>query len=205
MYHYLALGDSYTCGESIATNKAFPRQLATSLRERGIRIADPHIIAVTGWTTDELARGIQDASPAGTFDLVTLLIGVNNQYRGEQKGYTLDGYHTEFAGLLDTAIQYAGGNPAHVVVLSIPDWGAMPFAEGRDRHYIAADIDAYNAVNRRQAEKAGAQYVDITPISRRAMHDPALVADDTLHPSAAMYALWVEALLPRLGFLTGQS
>lgn len=182
---YLALGDSYTIGESVAESERFPVQLA---RELGL--ADPAIIAKTGWTTDELAQALNAVRLAGPFDLVTLLIGVNNQYRGRDA----EQYRGEFAELLQRAIGFAGGDATKVVVVSIPDWGVTPFAEGRDRAKIAAEIDRYNAINREEAGRAGARYVDITPISRGS--DPALVAGDGLHPSGKQYTEWVKVIVP---------
>ena len=182
---YLALGDSYTIGESVAPADRFPHQLA-----RELNLGEPQIIAKTGWTTDELNDAIDAANPQGPFDLVTLLIGVNNQYRGRDP----DQFRGEFAALLQRAIGFAGGDPKNVVVVSIPDWGVTPFAEGRDRAKIAAEIDRYNAVNREEAARAGALYVDITPISRSG--DPALVAGDGLHPSGKQYAEWAKLILP---------
>ena len=182
---YLALGDSYTIGEAVAESERFPVQLA---RELGI--AEPAIIAKTGWTTDELSAALDTVRLAGPFDLVTLLIGVNNQYRGR----SAEEYRTEFAGLLDRAIGFAGGDPKKVIVVSIPDWGVTPFAEGRDRVKIAAEIDQFNAINREEAARAGAKWVDITPISRG--NDPALVAADGLHPSGKQYTEWVKRIAP---------
>lgn len=182
---YLALGDSYTIGESVSAAERFPVVLAHRLG-----IGEPQIIARTGWTTDELNAAIDAANVSGPFDLVTLLIGVNNQYRGREA----EQYRGELASLLRRAIGFAGGDPRKVIVVSIPDWGVTPFAEGRDRAAVAEAIDRYNAANREEASRAGARYVDITPISRRP--DSALVAADQLHPSAAQYVEWVEAILP---------
>ncbi len=182
---YLALGDSYTIGESVPPADRFPVQLA-----RRLRLGEPEIIARTGWTVDELNRGIDDAAPRGTYPLVTLLIGVNDQYRGG----TAEAYRPAFAAMLRRAIGFAGGEAKGVVVVSIPDWGATPFAEGRDRAAIGAAIDQFNAVNRDEALRVGAKYVDITPISRRAREDRSLIAGDGLHPSGAMYGLWAEAI-----------
>jgi lysophospholipase L1-like esterase len=196
MHTYLALGDSYTCGEAVPTDQSFPSQLVVHLRAQGVEIAEPKVIAVTGWTTDELQQGIAGDMPTGTYDLVTLLIGVNNQYRGTTKGFTVGGYRKEFAELLQAAIRFARGKADHVIVVSIPDWGAMPFAEGQDRTKIGTDIDAYNAVNKEESARQGVQYVDITSLSRKAMDDPSLVASDGLHPSGIMYGQWVEALAP---------
>ena len=182
---YLALGDSYTIGESVPAKDRFPVQLARRLR-RG----EPEIIARTGWTVDELNRGIDAAGPRGTYALVTLLIGVNDQYRGG----TAEAYRPAFAAMLRRAVGFAGGEAKRVVVVSIPDWGATPFADGRDRAAIGAAIDQFNAINRDEALRAGAKYVDITPISRRAAGDRSLTAGDGLHPSGAMYGLWAEAI-----------
>ena len=188
---YLALGDSYTIGESVEKAEKWPVQLAEGLRAEGLAVSDPLIIARTGWTTDELAAGIEEAVVEGSYDLVSLLIGVNNQYRGRE----LEEYRVQFVDLLHQAIAFAGGDPGRVLVLSIPDWGVMPFAEGRDRARIATEIDAFNLAARDESEAAGAVYVDITEISREATTDATLVAGDGLHPSAAMYARWVEEAL----------
>ena len=189
--HYLALGDSYTIGEAVAAHGRWPAELVQRLRRAGVAIDDPRIVAVTGWTTDELAQGMDAASLTPAYDLITLQIGVNNQYRGR----TADEYRGQFASLLARAITLAGGHAARVVVVSIPDWGVTRFAreQGRDPAAIAAALDAFNAIAREQAHRAGAHFVDITPVSRR---HPELLADDGLHPSAAQYALWVEAILP---------
>jgi lysophospholipase L1-like esterase len=188
----LCLGDSYTIGEGVRPDEGWPARLAAMLRARGMTVAAPAIIARTGWTTDELARGIDGASPKGTYGVVTLLIGVNDQYRGRPP----EEYRDQFRALLKRAIAFAGGVSARVIVLSIPDWSVTPFAAARDRAGIAAEIDAYNATNRQETALAGARYVDITPLSRRAADSSALVATDGLHPSAAMYEDWTRILLP---------
>jgi lysophospholipase L1-like esterase len=180
---YLALGDSYTIGESVAEAERFPNQLA-----RTLGYPAPEIIAKTGWTTDELNAAIDAAKPQGPYDLVTLLIGVNNQYRGRD----VEQYRGEFAALLRRAIGFAGGDASKVIVVSIPDWGVTPFAEGRDRAKIAREIDDYNRVNFEEAGKARARYVHITTISRGG--DPALVAPDGLHPSGKQYGEWVKLI-----------
>lgn len=189
---FLALGDSYTIGESVAAAERWPVQLARLLRDQQIAMDDPTIIARTGWTTAELWAGIDRAKPQGVYDLVSLLIGVNNQYRGRSE----DEYRQEFVGLLQRAIGFADQRPGHVLVLSIPDWGVTPFAGGRDRAAIGAAIDHFNAINRDETERAGAQYVDVTPVSRQAINDPALIARDGLHPSGKMYAEWARLALP---------
>ena len=189
-YRYLALGDSYTIGESVTEEERWPNQLAALVNSS--KEIDVTIIARTGWTTSELWQGIQAANPQGTYDMVSLLIGVNNQYRG----YDINEYREEFKFLLEKSIEYADGKPEHVIVLSIPDWGVTPFAWGRDSAQIAADIDAYNAINLEESQKAGVHYVDVTPVSREAVSEPALIAGDGLHPSGKMYAEWAKLALP---------
>ncbi|HET6397665.1 MAG TPA: SGNH/GDSL hydrolase family protein [Pseudoxanthomonas sp.] len=194
---YLALGDSYTIGEGIDPAGRWPVQLAAALRAEGIGLDEPRIIATTGWTTDELDAGIDAAdarAPIGTHALVSLLVGVNNQYRGRP----LDEFRAQFAALLDRAAGFAGGDPGRVLVLAIPDWGVTPFAraQGRDGALVAAQIDAFNAVCREQAARVGAPWVDVGPVSRERGGEPAMLADDGLHPSAAMYALWTALALP---------
>jgi lysophospholipase L1-like esterase len=199
--HFLALGDSYTIGESVNESQRWPVQLVGALRERGLNMADPDIIARTGWTTADLQRAIEQQYNGQTYDLVSLLIGVNDQYQG----LSIGDYRARFKDLLNFAITAAGGDPTHVIVVSIPDWGATPFAEGQDRVAIGAEIDAFNAVNREESLAAGVQYFDITPISRQAASDPSLVAGDGLHPSAEMYAKWVDFLVPYVApLLLGQ-
>lgn len=188
---YLALGDSYTIGEKVAPRNRWPDQLADLLRNKSIE-ADVTIIARTGWTVQELWEGIQADPPEGMYDMVSLLIGVNDQYRG----YPVDGYREDFRFMLGKAIEYTGGDPKRVVVLSIPDWGVTPFAQGRDIQQIANEIDLFNAINGEETEKAGAHYVDITPISREAVDAPELIASDGLHPSGKMYAMWADKVLP---------
>ena len=190
---FLALGDSYTIGEGVTPDERWPAQLVARLRDEGIDIADPQVIATTGWTTDELAAAMDAASFEPPYDLVTLLIGVNNQYRGRPLGE----YRTQFHDLLQRAVHLAGGNAAHVVVVSIPDWGVTPFAarEGRDAARIAREIDAFNAVACAETGSAGAQWIDVTTISRAPGSRDELVADG-LHPSGAQYARWTAATLP---------
>jgi lysophospholipase L1-like esterase len=173
-------------------------RLAAALRAQGVALADPTILATTGWTTDELSAAMDAASFAPPYQLVSLLIGVNNQYRG--RGAEAD--RDEFRRLLERAIALAGQRASRVLVLSIPDWGVTPFAQGsgRDTARIAADLDAFNAIAGEESRRAGAAFVDIAPISREF---PALLADDGLHPSAAQYALWAEAALPETRRLLG--
>ncbi len=199
---FLALGDSYTIGEAVLPTQRWPVQLAALLDEHGTAVGEPRIIATTGWTTADLAHALDQVQPVDPCALVSLLIGVNNQYQG----LPIEEYRPQFAGLLDRAVGLAGGHAARVLVLSIPDWGATPFAEGRDRVAIASEIDAFNAVNRDETERAGARYVDVTPVSRLAAAEPALIAGDGLHPSGEMYRLWAElALAASLAALAGSS
>ncbi|WP_233840905.1 SGNH/GDSL hydrolase family protein [Dyella sp. 2HG41-7] len=188
---YLALGDSYTIGEDVPAQARWPMQLVESLRRRGAAIDDPLIVAVTGWTTDELSAGMDQAVLAAEYDLVTLLIGVNNQYRGRSD----EDYREQFRALLLRAIALSGHRPHRVVVVSIPDWGVTPFghASGRDLKQIAHELDHFNAIAREEASHAGAPFVNITGISRE---HAGLVASDGLHPSGAQYALWTRAVEP---------
>jgi lysophospholipase L1-like esterase len=187
---YLALGDSYTIGESVPAAQSFPYQLSAALNKVSLNTGNPTIIARTGWTTDELIAAIKSQALTKQYDIVTLLIGVNNQYRH----YNIATYRTEFVQLLNTALAYAKGNPKHVFVLSIPDWGATPYASGQDATQIGAEIDEYNGINQQESVKAGVSYINITPISRQAKTDLSLVANDGLHPSGKMYGQWVQLL-----------
>ena len=187
----LNLGDSYTIGEAVSAEENFPHQLASKLISSGIKISTPEIIAKTGWTTDELIDAIKENPPSPPYDLVTLLIGVNNQYRGR----SVAEYKIQFGELMQLAIQFAGNHPTKVMVISIPDWGAMPFAIDRDTKKIAEEIDLFNAENKKQALAAGCAYIDITGISREAIVDYELIAHDGLHPSAKQYSMWVEKML----------
>jgi lysophospholipase L1-like esterase len=195
-FTYLALGDSYTIGESVKPAESFPYQLQSLLKAQGSSVANPKIVAVTGWTTDELQAGIKKENLTGTYSFVTLLIGVNNQYRD----YPINTYKKEFTELLQTAIAFAGGNKNKVFVVSIPDWGATPFGKnsGRNPQTIANEIDSFNAANQEITLSAGVNYTNITPASRNAATDLSLVASDGLHPSAKMYAEWANALLPKV-------
>lgn len=193
---YLALGDSYTIGEEVTPAESFPYQLQHQLEAEGLSVAEPLIIAKTGWTSAELQEAItlQHSINQKKFDFVTLLIGVNNQYRGE----SATAYREEFQRLLQTAVNFANGQSKNVFVLSIPDWGATPYAlkSGRDLQQIAAEINVFNGINKEETRLAGANYTDITPISRLAASDPKLIAADGLHPGAEMYHQWVLQLMP---------
>jgi lysophospholipase L1-like esterase len=189
---YLAIGDSYTIGEGVAPAGRWPNQLARSLRAEGIAIGDPRIIATTGWTTDELSAALDAAEPLGEWELVSLLIGVNDQYRGR----SVAAFSDEFERLLQRSLRLAGGRRERVLVLAIPDWGVTPFASGRDRGRIAVELDAYNAAQRAVCERHGVAYVDTAVVSRARGAEPAMLVADGLHPSAAMYALWAAEALP---------
>ncbi|HKN64949.1 MAG TPA: SGNH/GDSL hydrolase family protein [Gemmatimonadaceae bacterium] len=193
---YLALGDSYTIGEGVGAEERWPVRLWVALEALGIALTEPRIIAKTGWTTFELLEAIAAAStpPLANHDLVTLLIGVNDQYRG----YGIELFRSGFEALLARAIELAGNAPRRVVVVSIPDWSVTPFAvaDPRERGAIAAQIDAFNAVADELATSSGAVFVDVTADSRRAAHDRDLLAADSLHPSAAMYESWASLILP---------
>lgn len=191
---YLALGDSYTIGQSVDVALRYPVQIADSLGKRGYLMEAPEIIAVTGWTTSDLKAGIKAANPQGPYDLVSLLIGVNNQYRGMD----INNYRKEFGELIDQSIYFAGNDTGRVIVLSIPDWGVTPFASGRDREKIAREIDRYNAVNKEITLSKGIIRIDVTGISRLAEKDATLIAGDDLHPSGKMYTEWVRVAVPEI-------
>jgi lysophospholipase L1-like esterase len=187
---FLALGDSYTIGEAVPENECWPMQLVEMLNNVGKVFRKPQIIATTGWTSDELIAAIKIENPQGPFDLVSLLIGVNNQYRG----YSKEVYAKEFEDLLNQAIDFAGKITNHVVVVSIPDWGATPFAKDRNIGEIAKEIDEYNTINREISLQKGVHYVDITPGSRLSLSDYSLVTTDELHPSGKEYRKWTKEI-----------
>jgi lysophospholipase L1-like esterase len=189
---YLALGDSYTIGEGAGPADRWPVQLAGLARAQGLALAEPDIIARTGWTTAELQAAIQAANNQKTYGLVSLLIGVNNQYRGQSTAV----YRTEFRALLTTAIRFAGGQAKHVVVLSIPDWGQAPYALGRDQARIATEIDQFNAVAHEECQHADVAFVDITPSTRSAAGDVRQFTTDGLHYTGVQMRRWAEQTLP---------
>ncbi|WKZ69482.1 MAG: SGNH/GDSL hydrolase family protein [Melioribacteraceae bacterium] len=191
--NYLALGDSYTIGESVLESDRFPVQLTNELNKLTYNVGPPLIIAKTGWTTDELSAALDEKETIGKFDFVTLLIGVNNQYRGRDA----EEFRKEFIQLLNRAAGYTH-SIKNVIIVSIPDWGVTPFAvdKGRDSQKVGEEIDIYNSIKKQEAEDAGAHYVYITDISKEAKDDESLLAHDKLHPSGKMYSLWVERILP---------
>ncbi|MEM6647373.1 MAG: SGNH/GDSL hydrolase family protein [Bacteroidota bacterium] len=186
---YLALGDSYTIGEAVEVVERWPMQLAERLRTAGYTVEEPMIVAETGWTTDELDEGITRAGVRRAYNLVSLLIGVNNQFRGQ----SIDDYRITFRDLLQRAIGFAQDDASRVFVVSIPDYGNTPFGAD-DAERIGRELDAFNAVSVDEARQAGVAYVSITAISRQPYAD--WVASDALHPSGAQYAAWVDAIEP---------
>ncbi|MBC7554695.1 MAG: SGNH/GDSL hydrolase family protein [Taibaiella sp.] len=190
MYSYLALGDSYTIGEQVPGNENFPHQAVALLKKKNIEVADPVIIATTGWTTDELAASIREHNIRDKFSFVTLLIGVNNQYRDRD----VDNYREELEPLINKAVAFAQGKPEHVFILSIPDWGVTPFAEGRDHAKIHESIDAYNAAKMEVALRHKCHFIEITESTRQNGTNAEYLATDGLHPSGKEYAVWAEKL-----------
>jgi lysophospholipase L1-like esterase len=187
---FLALGDSYTIGESVTTNERWPVQLMDSLSARGLDYVESKILATTGWRTDNLAEAIRHAKIKTEYTLVSLLIGVNNLYQGK----SFESYKPEFEALLEMAIKIAGGRKSRVFVVSIPDYGYTPFGK-KDQPAISKGIDEYNAVNESIARKMNVKYYNITDISRRGLAEPDLVAFDGLHPSGKMYSEWIKLIL----------
>jgi len=197
-YTYLALGDSYSIGEQVPFAENFPNQTIQLLRKTGFAFHAAEIIAKTGWTTDELSNAIENTATLESYDVVSLLIGVNNQYRGR----SANEFKIEFEHLLLKAIQFAANKPYRVIVLSIPDWGVTPFAEGKERKKIASEIDAYNYICENSAREFQANYINITPSLREDGNKAEFLATDGLHPSAKEYKKWAvklsEAILKEL-------
>lgn len=195
---YLALGDSYTIGQSVQENQRFPVQTVARLRNLQVNFKQPEIIAQTGWTTGNLLSRLDNTPPLrSAYDIVTLLIGVNNQYQGR----TQEEYRQQFTTLLEHAVQYAGNNRQHVFVLSIPDYGVTPFASGSNTELIAKQIDSFNTINKTIALQYQVNYIDITGDTRRAATDPSLIASDGLHPSGTEYGVWASKLAAMIRIL----
>jgi len=192
IHRFLALGDSYTSGEKVSPSQRWLDQLVQRLKLEGIIISKPTVIAKTGWTSGDLLQAIDKIKITDSFDLVTLLIGVNNQYQNLDP----EAYRLEFILLVQRAIRFSKSGSNHVIVLSIPDWSVTPFACGQDRRFIKTQIERFNNVNKREAQVARVNYLDITTISRRAGDDPTLLSEDELHPSQKMYTLWVDLVFP---------
>ena len=191
---WLALGDSYTIGEQVPLHESFPYQALQLLRKAGIDVYAPEIVAKTGWTTDELDAHISQTSFCAAYDMVTLLIGVNNQYRGR----SAENFQPEFKALLQKAIAFANDKNENVYVLSIPDWGVTPFAKERDTKQVALEIDQYNEVCRRTAQELNCHYIDITVSQRMDGNNPGFLAADELHPNGNEYAKWAKALAGKI-------
>jgi lysophospholipase L1-like esterase len=189
-YTFLALGDSYTIGESIPYRDNFPCQTIDQLKASGLNFKAPDILATTGWTTDELQAAVKVHHFASPYTFVSLLIGVNNQYRGR----TIREYEEQLESLLKQSINLAGNEARHVIVLSIPDWGVTPFATGSNRFQIAQEIDEFNAASKRIAEGYHVNYINITEWTRSAAQDPSLLSPDGLHPSAKEYQRWASKI-----------
>ncbi|MBI3139141.1 MAG: SGNH/GDSL hydrolase family protein [Sphingobacteriales bacterium] len=185
-YTYLALGDSYTIGEQVPFEENYPNRTVQLLRERGLAFHAPEILARTGWTTDELQAGIHAHLFLPRYDFVSLLIGVNDQYRGR----SAEDYKEPFESLLKQALSFAGNQRERVVVLSIPDWSCTPFAANHDRVRIQEEINRFNEVNKQIAGKLGIHYIYITSWTREAAADSSLLAADGLHPSGKEYGRW---------------
>jgi lysophospholipase L1-like esterase len=187
-YSYLALGDSYTIGESVPLHESFPYQTVQNLRKENIHFHAPEIVAKTGWTSFELADHILHTQLNEQYDFVTLLIGVNNQYRG----LAVTEFESDFRFLLQKAIHLSGEKPGHVIVLSIPDWGATSFAAKKDHEKITREIDIFNSICKAMADKAKTHFINITDETRKARKDTNLLAGDGLHYSGKMHAVWAK-------------
>lgn len=190
LYTYLALGDSYTIGEALPLHKNFPYAVVDQLRKKGQHFSAPEIIAKTGWTTDELAAATDEHQFLDKYDFVTLLIGVNNQYRGR----SVEEYKIEFESLLKKALMFAGDKKEHVIVLSIPDYSVTPFAQSKNPAAIKKELELYNSVNNAVCIQYKVHHIDITPGTRKSKKDPSLLAEDGLHPSEKEYKKWAEAV-----------
>jgi lysophospholipase L1-like esterase len=190
-FRFLALGDSYTIGESVAENERWPVQLSDSLNSHGFDVIATDIIATTGWTTAELMNGITAENPDSNYNLVSLLIGVNNQFRG----YDFEIYEEEFVELVNRAITFAGGDVNRVFMVSIPNYGVTPFGQSRGEDRIRQELLEYDAYANQIADQYGIQFFNITPISEKAKEDESYIANDRLHPSGKMYTEWVELML----------
>lgn len=191
----LSLGDSYTIGQSVSSTATFPAQTANWLNAyTSLVCGQPQIIATTGWTTTNLQNAIATQNPQGPYDIVTLLIGVNDQYQRQDTG----SYRFRFTQLLIKSISLANGLPKHVFVLSIPDYSVTPFAASSDTARIRREIDFFNSINKDVSTVYGVNYLDITPSTRMAKNDPSLLAPDGLHPSGVEYKKWAERLGPQI-------
>ena len=190
LFSYLALGDSYTIGEAVLLRKSFPYQAVQLLRNKGLNIVAPEIIAKTGWTSGELIEAINQYKFLPQYDFISLLIGVNNQYRE----LSIQQYEIELEQLITQSITLTAGKPDHVAILSIPDYSITPFAQSMNGYKISKEIDNFNNTNRELAFRYKLHYIDITQGTREAKNHPDLIASDGLHPSEKEYARWAEKL-----------
>ncbi len=191
-FTYLALGDSYTIGQSVQPNERYPFLTVQELRSENVNIDGPQYIATTGWTTQDLENSIGTQKPSNNYDIVTLLIGVNDQYQHLDTA----GYRKRFNDLLNKAVELAKNRYTHVVVLSIPDYSATPFVDSAQKMTVRNEIDVFNAINREITMSKNVSYIDITQLSREVSVDPSLLASDNLHYSAREYQKWAELLVP---------
>ncbi len=194
MKRYLALGDSYTIGQSVKVNERYPVQTVEQLRNAGFNVAEAEIIATSGWTTGNLLEAVKVKAAAPDYDMVTLLIGVNNQYQRR----SMEEYRIQFTSLLKKAIRFAGNRPGRVIVLSIPDYSVTPFANNSDREKIAHEINSFNLINRQISAACHVSYLNITNESRKAAKDHSLIAYDDLHFSGKEYSIWTSLLVPMI-------
>lgn len=191
---FLALGDSYTAATSESTINSWPEQLVQILKKKGTSVNTPEILAKAGWTSTDLLKTIESQQLAPSYGLVSLLIGVNNQYKGKD----INIFKEEFPKLLDTSIALAQNNPKNVFVLSIPDWSVTPFARLKDKKKIVKELNNYNTIIEEEAKKRNVMFIEITQSSRNAAVNPSLIASDSLHPSKKMYKIWAKKISKKL-------
>ena len=194
MQTFLALGDSYTIGELVPLHESFPYQALQLLRDGNLEFSAPEIVAKTGWTTDELLNHISSIKLSDQYSIVTLLIGVNNQYRGR----SVESFIPELNSLIEIAINKSGNKKENVFLLSIPDWGVTPFAKEKDQQKISLEMDQYNNACKNAAENFGIQFIDITASQRLDNNKDGFLAEDNLHPSGKEYKKWAEVLVKRI-------
>ena len=191
---FLALGDSYTIGQSVEVNERWPVQFLKELTATTNVIDTLQIIAQTGWRVDQLKEAMNSSDLEPPYGIVSLLIGVNNQYQGQNA----NDFRPEFIEILEKSLKLVENRTERLFVISIPDWGASPYGFGFDRAKVSKEINEFNSVVKEESEKRGLRYFDITAISRRALIDRTLIASDGLHPSGKMYKLWVDMMIPEI-------
>lgn len=193
-YSYLALGDSYTIGQSVTNEERFPAQVVKMLAANNVKVNPPVYVATTGFTTTNLMAAINSANLTSPYNIVSLLIGVNDQYQLRDTS----GYRQRFVALLDKAIQLSGNKISNVFVVSIPDYSVTPFVPPAQKQQVSKEIDWFNAINKDVTEQKKVSYTDITPGSREGATNTALIANDGLHPSGLEYAKWAMLLAPKI-------